>query len=349
MRIAIVTFHSSQNYGAVLQCYALQTVLIEMGHDIEIIDRLFDKFNIPSYRFKRVKKVIFPNYFERFREKFLKLSEHINSQQDLYDIQNRYDVIITGSDQIWNPQLTNGFHDVYFCDFCFPKGKSRFIAYAPSMEISRLSTQEAEYLTRVLNCFDALSVRESSLIPILQPLVSQPIQQVLDPTLLLDATAWNPLIGKCPENRPYVVLYQVRENPAVRMKAFEIAQSIGGIVVELTARIDCHYSTKYQTASPADFVTYIRYATYVVTTSFHGTAFSLIFNRPFYTFSLGDNFDSRSASLLESVNLTERLVCPDEQFEISLIDFKQANKRLKHLRKQSCDFLRQSLHERQEQ
>lgn len=59
MRIAIVTFHSSQNYGAVLQCYALQTVLIEMGHDIEIIDRLFDKFNIPSYRFKRVKKVIF--------------------------------------------------------------------------------------------------------------------------------------------------------------------------------------------------------------------------------------------------------------------------------------------------
>ena len=84
------------------QCYALQTVLIEMGHDIEIIDRLFDKFNIPSYRFKRVKKVIFPNYFERFREKFLKLSEHINSQQDLYDIQNRYDVIITGSDQIWN-------------------------------------------------------------------------------------------------------------------------------------------------------------------------------------------------------------------------------------------------------
>ena len=178
------------------------------------------------------------------------------------------------------------------------------------MEISRLSTQEAEYLTRVLNCFDALSVRESSLIPILQPLVSQPIQQVLDPTLLLDATAWNPLIGKCPENRPYVVLYQVRENPAVRMKAFEIAQSIGGIVVELTARIDCHYSTKYQTASPADFVTYIRYATYVVTTSFHGTAFSLIFNRPFYTFSLGDNFDSRSASLLESVNLTERLVCP---------------------------------------
>ena len=256
---------------------------------------------------------------------------------------------IVGSDQIWNPQLTNGFHDVYFCDFCFPKGKSRFIAYAPSMEISRLSTQEAEYLTRVLNCFDALSVRESSLIPILQPLVSQPIQQVLDPTLLLDATAWNPLIGKCPENRPYVVLYQVRENPAVRMKAFEIAQSIGGIVVELTARIDCHYSTKYQTASPADFVTYIRYATYVVTTSFHGTAFSLIFNRPFYTFSLGDNFDSRSASLLESVNLTERLVCPDEQFEISLIDFKQANKRLKHLRKQSCDFLRQSLHERQEQ
>ena len=147
--------------------------------------------------------------------------------------------------------------------FVFLKERVGCIAYAPSMEISRLSTQEAEYLTRVLNCFDALSVRESSLIPILQPLVSQPIQQVLDPTLLLDATAWNPLIGKCPENRPYVVLYQVRENPAVRMKAFEIAQSIGGIVVELTARIDCHYSTKYQTASPADFVTYIRYATYV--------------------------------------------------------------------------------------
>ena len=133
------------------------------------------------------------------------------------------------------------------------------------------------------------------------------------------------------------------------MKAFEIAQSIGGIVVELTARIDCHYSTKYQTASPADFVTYIRYATYVVTTSFHGTAFSLIFNRPFYTFSLGDDFDSRSVSLLESVNLTERLVCPGEQFEISLIDFRQANKRLEHLRKQSRDFLRQSLHEGQEQ
>lgn len=163
MRIAIVTFHSSQNYGAVLQCYALQTVLIEMGHDIEIIDRLFDKFNIPSYRFKRVKKVIFPNYFERFREKFLKLSEHINSQQDLYDIQNRYDVIITGSDQIWNFDCIKKMGYYYYLDWVTSLNV-RKISYAVSFgkDAFELSDEVKKKVTGCLKGFSSISVREKS-------------------------------------------------------------------------------------------------------------------------------------------------------------------------------------------
>ena len=192
MRIAIVTFHSSQNYGAVLQCYALQTVLIEMGHDIEIIDRLFDKFNIPSYRFKRVKKVIFPNYFERFREKFLKLSEHINSQQDLYDIQNRYDVIITGSDQIWNFDCIKKMGYYYYLDWVTSLNV-RKISYAVSFgkDAFELSDEVKKKVTGCLKGFSSISVREKSGIDICQNMLGLKADYDLDPTLLLSADDYN--------------------------------------------------------------------------------------------------------------------------------------------------------------
>lgn len=359
MKIGILTFHDAHNYGAMLQCYALQQYLTSQGYEVTIINYC------PSFYQKQYKKHhILPflgknpirtlrslyynvylynkrcNAFIKFHKKYL----HLSSWVSFKDIPPTYDAYIVGSDQIWNPNLTNGFDKVYFCDFNFPKEKRKYISYAPSMEKQIFTENEIKFLTHAFGRFDALSVRESSLIPSLQPLTPKKIHQVLDPTLLIDPKIWIKLTTKTRKPKsPYVLLYQIRENKLVREKAYQLAKRIHGHVVELTARIDYHYPTKAQTASPLDFINYFYYADYVLTTSFHGTAFSLIFERNFYTFKLNDNFDNRSHSLLKEVKLENRYITPNDIINLTPINYSETNKRLNFLREKSREFLKNAL------
>lgn len=353
-KIGILTFHDAHNYGAMLQCYALQRFLQLEGHQVEVID-----YRPPFYQDQYKRHKIFPyigknpwrtirslyynvimynkryNAFEKFHQQYIKLSVPLLNNE----IPSDYDVYIIGSDQVWNPTLTEGFHSVFFCDFNFEKDSKLYVSYALSMENHSFSKEEIDYLQNALKRFDIISVRESSMIPLLQSLTTKKIHTVLDPTLLVGQEIWDGIRDECFIDKPYVVLYQIRESPQVRQRAKEIASRIGGEVVELTARIDKNYPIRYQTASPADFINLFRHASYVITTSFHGTAFSLIFNRPFYTYKLGDSFDSRSASLLTSVGLEGRMVSPEDNISLNEIDFADANKKISELRQFSRDFL----------
>lgn len=359
MKIGILTFHDAHNYGAMLQCYALQQYLTNQKHEVTIINycpnfyqKQYKKHHIFPYLGKnpiRTLKSLYYNVylynkrcnaFIKFHEKFLQLSSHVESS----NIPSTYDAYIVGSDQIWNPNLTNGFDKVYFCDFNFPKEKRKYISYAPSMEKQSITKDETKFLSHVFKQFDALSVREGSLIPILQPLTSKKIYQVLDPTLLIDPEIWIKLANKSPRTTsPYVLLYQIRENELVREKAYQLAKKIHGYVVELTARIDCHYPTKAQTASPLDFINYFFHADYVLTTSFHGTAFSLIFERNFYTFKLNDNFDNRSSSLLKEIELENHYITPNDTIDLTPINYSIISKKLTLLREKSRNFLKEAL------
>lgn len=363
MKIGILTFHCAHNYGAVLQCYALQEYLKGLGHEAYIINyrpkyllspyQLIDKKRILSKNplkviYNIIKETIlfiirYRRYkgFEGFINKHLNLTKIVRKDA----IPSDYDAYIVGSDQIWNPKITRGFDDIYFCNFPFPKGNKKYISYAASMESKSLENKAKSYYEQMLKNFDHISVRESDLLQLLQPLTTTSIKHVLDPTLMVQPSIWNKLISNHIPNEKNVVVYQVRNNKNTLRIAKHIAQQLGAIVIELTAWVMMKQWKAFQDATPIDYLNLIRNASCVITTSFHGTAFSLIFNRPFYTIKLNDGADSRSNSILTALHLEDRMISTDSLPTFSEIDYSIVNNRLNKFRKYSQCFLKETFNE----
>ena len=363
MKIGLLTFHCAQNYGAVLQCYATQEFLKSKGYDVEVIDYR-PEYLLRSYRLFNTQRIVcgnpvtaainlvkeliqFPRRcyrqwaYRRFAKRHLVLSDKVTMET----IPAYYDTYIVGSDQIWNPKLTHGFDNAYFCRFAFPKGNKRYIAYAASMEAKALSPEAKQYYQETLKGFDAISVREGDLAQLLQPLTPLQITQVLDPTLMADTCIWDTFATHRFTKKKYVVIYQGRSNKASEHIAKDIAKQVGGEVVILSTWFSLSRGESHQNLAPESFVDIIRHAACVITTSFHGTAFSIIFNRPFYTIRMNDGADTRSQSLLESLNLQDRMIDTDSSPIFSPINYSEANAKLEVLRRSSQDFLLNALSE----
>lgn len=357
MKIGILTFHNAHNYGAMLQCYALQQYLISEGYDAEVIDYRpdFYKKQYSENRFIdclgknpfRWFNNIYYNYylhnkrchsFEHFHEKYLIMSKVRNCQI----IPDTYDIYIVGSDQIWNKHLLGQYIDIFFCKFNFEKNRHKYIAYAPSIETQVLTKEQNIYLKTALKNFDAISIRESEAIKLLQPLTDKTIFNVCDPTILANKTIWLPMTRNRIINKKYILVYQIRETPLATELAKRIANEINAQIVYLTARIDKKYPSRYQAASPEDFINLIYYSQFIITTSFHGCAFSVIFNKQFLTFELGDDFDSRTTSLLNNIGLSNRIIHKSDDIHDDIfnkIDYSHVNQRLKKIRDNSRQFL----------
>lgn len=362
MKIGILTFHCAHNYGAVLQCYATQEFLRSKGYDVEIINyrpeyllkpyKLFDLERISgdtlilSLKLTIVQLLMFHDRFKRFRgfEKFINKYLKVGQIVTQTTIPSNYDAYIVGSDQVWNPKITHGFDPIYFANFPFERGDKIYISYAASMETKSLDENQNEFYKKSLNNFDALSVRENALLKLLQPLTRKNITHVLDPVLMVQPHIWDSFSSDKHKTEKYVVVYQVRHNPNTLRIAHHIANQIGAKVKILVAWLQFNpINGTDQTATPEEFVDAIRNAACVVTTSFHGTAFSVVFNRPFYTVKLNDGADTRSMSLLEAVELTDRLINVDEEPTFTSIDYSIANQKLDKLRKESQDYLLNNL------
>lgn len=358
MKIGILTFHCAHNYGAVLQCYATQEFLRSKGHDVEIINYrpqyllqpylLFNKRRIinrsPIRMLKNIIKefLFFNTRYKRWKgfEKFIKNRLILSECVEKTSIPSKYDIYIVGSDQIWNNGITDG-DDIYFCKFPFEKGCKKYISYAASMEATVLDTNRS--YNHLLRDFDAISVREENIQNLLTPYTNLPIQHVLDPTLMVSPKIWDSLPSKSDNKDKYVVVYQVVGNPNTIRIAEYIAKQIGAKVKILVAWIGRNSSIKFQDATPEEFVDTIRNAACVVTTSFHGTAFSVIFNRPFYTIKLSNSGNTRSASLLKSISLEDRLIGINDFPSYSDIDYNNVNNKLEILRKESQEFILSNL------
>lgn len=361
MKIGILTFHCAHNYGAVLQCYALQETLKEMGHDVEVIDykpdyliRPYKVFDIhrflsrnPYLLLKRLIKevlllhtrTIHYTAFHSFISKRLHISTTINGK----NIPADYDIYIFGSDQIWNPQISKGFEPIYFGYLPFPKSTKKYVAYAASMECSSLSREYEIFYRNALENFDAISVRESALAKLLQPLTYKKIEVVLDPTLLIKSRIWMHLAKTPNINKKYVLVYQILHNERTATIAQSVAQQLNAMVIEIKSPQKI-YSSKHELAceSPESFLGWIKNASCIITTSFHGTAFSIIFNRPFYSIALNGWGDSRSRSLLQSVGLEDRMITGENEPKFSKVDYSKANLKISGLREASLNFLIES-------
>jgi hypothetical protein len=363
MKIGILTFHCAHNYGAVLQCFALQEYLTNCGHDVKVINycpeyllrpyRIINSSGFNCVNPLKIAKSLIRELliapiryirhcnFNRFINTRLKLTSVVTNDE----IPPDFDVYIVGSDQIWNPSITQGFDKIYFCDFPFKKNHKIYLSYAASMESKRMSEEDADFLKRVLLNFNSISVREDELKKILQPFTTKAVIQVLDPTLLLRREAWEKITPANTIKDKYVLTYQVREYNDTEKIAQHIANQLGVKVINLVAWVNRYKKNKYQTASPEQYLALIRNAECIITTSFHGTAFSIIYNKPFYTIKLNDGKDSRVHSLINALKLEERFIDKNDLPIFSPIDYLKANKELETLRQDSQLYLKSAIAE----
>lgn len=324
MKIGILTFHCAHNYGAVLQCYALQEYLKSLGHEVYIIDYrpnylkygLFTWYNwIALNPIKCIRKITFqvstfPIQYRRFSSftKFIKNRFNIK-KLNLSVPQNDIECFIFGSDQIWRKNQ-NSFDPVYFGKFKAAQGH-KLISYAASMGLNSLSKTESSQIQNWLNNFSNITVRETSLKELLAPLVSQPITLVADPTFLLNSHEWDKVAIKPNTNKPYILIYQVISSPETYKLAYQASKDLGNIeIIEIASKIQKKHTSHHviYDASPEEFLGWIQNARFIVTTSFHGTAFSIIFKKAFVSIKQNKPSDLRIESILKSLHILNRFI-----------------------------------------
>lgn len=366
MKIGILTFSCAHNYGAILQCYALQETLKSMGYEVEVINykqkNIIQAYRVFSLRWlinrnplktiKRTFNLIFA--WKRRMERFHKFEDFVSSNivfstwngDNGRGFPSDHDAYVIGSDQLWNAKLTGGFDPFYFAQFPFQKLKKIYLTYAISMGEEKIkSVKMREYIRKSLESFDAISVREDSLANLLQPLTRKKIEVVLDPTLIAPLNIWSAIAEKPHKQKKMVLLYQVKEKPEAKKISKYIAKQIGGEVIEIYSDAKPLFCENYFSASPADFVGYFMEADFVVTTSFHGTAFSIICQKPFYTLRFHNSTDLRVASLLADLGLSDRMIDENNLPEVTTINYSQANAKLERLKADSLAFLSSTLHQ----
>lgn len=311
MKIGILTFHRANNYGAVLQCYALQEYLNQIGYEAFVVDYRQTRIE-KAYKFWRwdwfAKKILFPNklyqffkyvkkskvrkkFFDNFRHEYLNLTKKCT----LDNIPMYFDRYVIGSDQVLSESITGELDPIYAGDFSIKENALK-IAYAVGTNKKSIDNIDKYEWLKILDNFDSFSLREKSLANYLSQVVGKDIDSNIDPTLLHDKIFWERLCieGECFENK--IVVYQVRDynniSGLLLRKAEKIAKIFGLEVVDLS-----RYSY-----SVNEWISYIRNAKCVLTTSFHAVAFALIFERPLYAVKLGDGHDDRYVDLLKACN-----------------------------------------------
>lgn len=341
MRIGILTFHYACNYGAMLQTYATQEFLRSMGHDVCVVDyrNKAVEEGYAAWNFKKDLLKTLPRAFSRamrnsrFRH-FMK--ERLVLSKDSFD---SFDVLLFGSDQIWNEIITGGFDKIYWGDFTT---KARKVAWAASANV--LSFSDMEYAAKCLSGFHAISVREDSLKELVSGMTSVPVKCVQDPTLMLGEREWEALAGPVKDGG-YVLAYPMLCDELVIKTAGAIAGAKGLRLVILSKNaLYRPYKNMVQWAGPEEFVSYFAGASHVVTSSFHGTAFSIIFRKKFLSVVEPGTRNLRVESLLRKMGLENRLSDGSDLSSIDLpLDKDKIGMTLDGLRREAVDFLKASM------
>lgn len=379
MKVALAINYDYHDYGGMLQAFATQRFLTKNGIDSDVInfDKLKGDINKRKWRYflsnifdlsivKEKSKLIEKKFkqksneklksgmaerdaaFDEFCKNHFKVSRAFKSWEDMAKAsRNEYDAVVVGSDQLWLP--SNIMADYYTLNWV-PQDVKK-IAYATSFGIGSIPAKYSKIYSHYLKRINYLSARETSGQNIIKKLAGRDVQLVNDPALLLDADGWNEVIS----NRPlikekYVFCYFMGNNPEQRDFVRRLANEKGLKVVALL-HLDQYISSDENYVdmapwhvSPADFVNLVKNAECVCTDSFHGTVFSIIYSRPFFTFkrfnkkaSLSTN--TRITSLLTRLGLMDRLVLDMDSKQAFDIDWKKIQSGVSQFRKASSEYL----------
>lgn len=370
-KVGVITFHNAHNYGAVLQTYALQEKLKEMGYNTFIINyrnkQITRQYKPIKYSRKNPIKSIkmlyssFKNYsinklrydrFEKFINTKLNLTYSYNNIKNLKKNFPKFDCYITGSDQVWNMQIAGGLSDAYTLNF--GDKKTNRISYAASIGNSNIEEKNKPIYKNKLSKINYISVREEDAKKELEKIVNKKIEVVLDPTLLLNDDEWDKQLDITNKIREkYILSYVVQENEEHKKIVNYLSKKTGLKVIHFNKETvyDNELKNAY-TSDPFEFISLIRNAEYIVTTSFHATAFSIIYNKKFFVVP-HFRTSSRIINLLSKLEIKKRIYSSLEEFkniDCSFeTNFEKVEEKLKIEKEKSINFLKEAIENKKDE
>ncbi|MDD6489419.1 MAG: polysaccharide pyruvyl transferase family protein [Clostridia bacterium] len=392
MKIGIITFQMAWNCGAVLQCVALKKKLESMGHYVTVInyqpsykDYRYCKYQNPitvAYKtlqsnsgLNKKKKLVKAaksavravlnwdsrsgrlkqkHDFEEFCKKYLNLSQEYKSIEELRSNPPECDIYISGSDQLWNPNLTNDELDpAYFLDF----GNEDIVRATYAISACELDVAEnREQLEKLMDRLDFISLREVEKKEELELVSKKKIDICIDPTLLLDADCYEEIeLSEWNETEPYLLVYAL-DNPGSNDTLFKTVKELSERKKLKIKVISGPHKWPYKIEeycprdgiSPQEFLSYIKHSQIVVTNSFHASTFSLIYQKDFYVVTTPGR-SSRVVELLDKLGLNDRILSsekPPVDFDYEDIQYENIKNRILTYRKPAEEYLEMIAKER---
>lgn len=359
-RVGIMTFHRAANYGAVLQAYALRRTIEKLGADCEIIDYRSDTVEAPYKPYSLsncrtpkdlLKYLLYAGSvnsklgkFEDFLIRDTKLSTPCYSKEDLAQLSKQYDHVFCGSDQVWNYNIT-GFDGAYFLNFVDNQMKKN--SYAASFGIDSIPEPQQETYRDLLKSFNHLSVREENAKVIIKDLTGKEAVTTLDPTLLLDQEEWSEISSGYRKDNGYILTYHFTLTDSMKSFIKDLSAKKGLKIVSLTHSIkNPLHAELAKDAGPSEFVGLFKNAEYVVTNSFHGTIFSLIFRKDFFLEMLPPPWkvNSRLINILNIFDLHSREILNGKNPDFDKpVDYNRVEERILAERAKSIEYLQNIL------
>lgn len=361
MNIKVITRHTPSNYGSLLQSIATIRAIESIGHTCEIIDywkhdeeglkaiitSLHGKEKWQSSFLKRLAYIAirYPGdkiatiRFNKMRSCYLKMTPRCYTNKDLQAL--NADVFMTGSDQVWGPMLDGKYDEAYFLTFV-NKGK-RKIAYAGSFGRTDFSDDIIRDYKRMLSSYDSITVRENNAVKLLDEWGIKCFGQVLDPTLLLNSLQWSEFIDREIEGK-YVLVYEIHNNPKLDDYAKRFAKHVNLPLVRISPVLHQFTRGGKMIFAPklSKFLSYIKNATYMLTDSFHGTAFAINFNTQFIEVLPNNKTGARNQSILQLTGLQDRIITDFTDYSIAnkMIEYNRVNDILQKERVKSMNILK---------
>jgi len=369
MKIGIITIHSAHNYGSVLQAYALQEELKKFSNDVEVInyrpkyfEEKYKMFSIGIYSNYKgvVNKVIhfawrilmikcrYTKYkkFENYIKNRYNLTKRYSTYEELENEKFDYNVVFCGSDQIWNTDITEGFDKSFYLGFCDDKVKKA--SYAASVARKEIDYKYEEEYKKYISRLEHVALREESSRDIIQKYTEKPVMVTVDPTLLHNKEKWDEIAqeSNLKIKDKYILVYVLEDNEQMVKIVNAISEYLGVQVISLSKKKRFNNETIFSNAGPEDFVNLFKNAEFVITNSFHGTIFSLIYEKknciiPHKTRG------ARMCDLMKKVGLEKRVITNYDELNLEEInkdiDYNLVNKKIEEEREKAEEYIRNVL------
>ena len=360
-KIGILTIPRADNYGSVLQAFAVQKFIDNICNDNEMIDFVprYIKGRYPllfinnNSRLKRIVSILkqLPSIQYRITKKkrFEEFRKNIRfSERTIFDPNKikKYSIIVVGSDQLWNTRITN-YEESFFLDFANKRTKK--IAFSISFGYSDRTPEEIEFYKKKIKKFDYISVREEQDLDFVKSINKRNVENLLDPTLLVDKNIWYKFIKPNYKKTKYILIYTFKNYGTFGSIVNKVKQITGlnvlRIDLENGIRLKDNNGFKYvKKVGPIEFLNLIFNSSLVITDSYHGTCFSIIFEKNFYTIPY-EGTENRMISLLSKLNLQGRIIKDfnDIKSNSQSIDYDIVNEIIKAESEKAMTFMSRAL------